>query len=147
MPVSFHGKICEAVRDKVQKLDLDGLKTVELQKIIRHREDDKLPACYISHEGIETITTATNESNDVGYPVIVALVVAENQDLEYEDQPLLWRKQIRDAFHEKPMPLADGRVWQCLWEPLAIIDPTAFDQNLFVSAMTIRAIAREVRPR
>lgn len=149
MPVSMHGKCCEAVRDKIRALDLAGIlpANIRLLKLIKDRGDLVLPAVLLSHEGVETVEWATNGEDDIGYPVSLAIAVGEDQDLEHEDQPLLWRKQIRDAFHEKYLPSADPRAWRTLWEPLAIIDQNAFAQNLFVSAATIRVIVRELRPR
>lgn len=150
MPVSTHGKICEAVRDKIKSLDLQGIlpANVKLMKLIRDRDGQEFPAVLLSHEGVESFgDTFSGNAKDIGYPVAGAVVAVENQDLEYEDGPLLWRKQIRDAFDDQPLIMADARTWKCVWEPLAIIDPASFAENLFVSAFTIRVFAREVRPR
>ena len=102
----------------------------------------------------ETVEHGTNVQDDYGYPCMITIVAANNQDLSFvegdEGGELLWRQQIRDVFHNKrpqvmidrcPVPLK-----RCLWEPGEIANKAAFDEaNLFVSPMIVWVKTRETR--
>src|SRR5262245_59350519 len=51
--------------------------------------------------GPETAAEEVQNASDWGYPCLVAVVVANNQDPTVDDAELRWRQQIRDAFHER----------------------------------------------
>ena len=147
--VSTHGRCLEAVHELIQKLDLEGIPASQVykRKIVYDR-NVTLPAVIVSHQGQEQPDGGTNARDDWGYPVSVALVIGENQDLAFEDNLLLWREKIRKAFHNNNRLIVAGITehLRSAWEPHSIIDEAAFrDHNLFVSAMTIRVYCREGR--
>jgi hypothetical protein len=58
----------------------------------------------------------------------------------------VWRKQVRVAFHNKRLTIADATVLRCLVEPTAILDPAAWQaDNLDVGQLLVRVYCRETR--
>ncbi len=143
----MHYECCLAVQSTIQVFGLAGIPSgqVYLRKFITDRGGTILPAVIVAHPGIETVLPGTNERDDWGYPVVVALVSVGNQDLTVSNTELLWREQVRKLFHNKR--LATPAVnYVCLVEPGPIVDLSYFhDQNVTVSTMTVRCITREDR--
>jgi hypothetical protein len=157
MPTSIHKQALDAIVSIIQGLTLldgNGTQLPTSQVYSRKLPTDRglvLPAVICSLVPIpETIAIATNAQDDIGYPVMVTVVAANNQDLTVEDWELTWRQTIRDTFRNKRpadlvSALSQPLKW-CLWEPAPVLDNTLFQQaNLFVSAAVIRVVTREAR--
>ncbi len=87
-------------------------------------------------------SAGTTHRDDVGYPVTVYLMAAQNQDATIAARNLLWRERIIGAFRSQPLGTVDG-VHICNIEPGPIA--TGFYANLWLSSLTIRCIARQTR--
>lgn len=152
MPTSIHYSILTAVRDTVRGLDLVGITDANCAVTLLPLVDRlikanslKLPAVVISPVGSELMTNATNDGDDVGYPVTVAIVQsAEAADLQTNLQKYLyWREAIRAAFSGKRLE-GVGTVWTLRVEPAPVVSLDAWiNSNLFVSGLIVRAISRE----
>lgn len=61
-----------------------------------------LPAVLIAPMGAETVSVATNISDDISYPIGVIIMSAENRDQStHRDRNLQWRESIRLAFSQQ----------------------------------------------
>ena len=138
-----------AVRSRSQTLALSGVANQSV--VVRKVPDDKnitKPAVVIAPLGRETLDPAdgTNNRDDVGYPVLVALLDGDNQNpTSNHGRNLLWREKIRRAFHNQRLPGVDAIITTFV-EPLPVTDAAAwFERNTFVTAMLLRFISREPR--
>lgn len=138
-----------AVQARIQALLLDGLDSANV--VIAKLPSDQwstLPAIMISPVDRETLepTAGTNVRDDVGYPVQITILAADNQEpLADLDRHLGWREQIQRAFRYQRLD-AVGEIITTICEPRTVIDPTAWlEQNLYLSAFVLRFVAREPR--
>lgn len=143
---AVHWQVLEAAQERVRALRLAEIP--DAQVYVKRLPTDRgctLPAVVLSPVLIETEAPGTNIRDDVGYPVQVTIVTVGNQDLDVDERELLWRERIAQAFRGQRLPTV-AEVYICRWEPGSIIDPNLFhDENLFVSAFTLRFMSREIR--
>jgi hypothetical protein len=111
-----------------------------------------IPGIFVCiYPGPEEIGEGTNAAEDFGYGCQVSIVSPDNQQvlLSTDDYRLRWRQQIRDAFRFKRPTAVESAVSVplrfCRWQPLAVIDPEAHRNNLFVSSAVIWVLTREIR--
>lgn len=136
------------VQSRIQGLSLLDIPNANI--IVQKKADEKkvsLPAILISTGGPETMvpTAGTNVRDDIGYPVFVGIVAADNQDQTKDRAKYLkWREQIARAFRNQHLP-GVTEVYTMQIETRDIVAPSWFVNNLFVSSMVIRCISREVR--
>jgi hypothetical protein len=151
---SHHYEALVGVQTVLQSLGLSGIPggNILLRKLPFDRNLPSLPCVLVSLWPIPELLDGTqNSSEDYGYPCGVTLVAASNQDLQLVEGELLWRQQIRNAFHNRrPAALAAALsvpLKYCRWEPAPVLDLPLFrDANLFVSPALIRVFTREARP-
>ena len=136
------------VQSRIQGLSLLSIPNAN---IIIHKaaEESKVkkPGVVISPAGVETMvpTAGTNTRDDVGYPVFVGIVAADNRDQSINRAKYLkWRQQIARAFRNQRLP-GVTEIINMHVETRDIVAPSWFANNLFVSAMVVRCISREVR--
>ena len=93
-----------------------------------------------------------NYDNQIAYPCMVTVIVAQNQDLALTQAPTKWRQQLEEAFDFKqPAALAaalsdDLTLRRTEWQPLDVVDLEAFQlKNLLVSAAIVMVVV--VKPR
>lgn len=132
-----------AVQSIIQGLALDGIASADVvvQKLPWDRRITK-PGILI-HPRTEQIFPATNESDDVGYAVMVTMISASNEDLVTDlDRLTLWREQISRGFRHKPLP-GVGCVYTVKVEPGVVVLPEGFSKMYDVGALTLRCISRE----
>lgn len=139
----------DAVQARIQGLMLDGLDAANI--VVGKAPSDlnlTLPAIQITPTGREAIDAAegTNRRDDVGYPVLVTIFAADNQDQTANlNQYLTWRQQIARAFRNQRLPGVSEIVTATV-EPDPVVDSAAwFERNLFVSSLLIRFLSREPR--
>lgn len=137
-----------AVQARIQGLSLDGIAStsVKVQKVAEDR-NVTLPAVLVAPLGGETVgpNLGSNRRDDVGYPVFVGIVAAENwNQTANRARNLLWRQRIRRAFSEQRLPGVDV-VFACHVETRDIVAPDWFAAMRLVSALVIRCMAREPR--
>jgi hypothetical protein len=138
-----------AVQARIQGMALAGIANERI--VIRKVPDDRnvaKPAVVIAPLRQESLDPAegTNNRDDVGYPVIVAALDADNQNpSSNHDRNLLWRERLRQAFHHQRLPGVDEIINGTV-EPLPIVDtPAWFDRNTYMTAMIVRLTSRERR--
>lgn len=156
MADSIHYQCCQQVQAAIQGLALPlpaggtlPSGRVYLRKVLTDR-DVTLPAVIVFLPPMaEAALGGTNERDDWGYPVGVAIVSPSNADygLDTDDEEYLrWRELIRKAFHEKRGITTPAEVYRTLWEPAPVIDYGAWEaQNLWVQGGVIRCVTREAR--
>jgi hypothetical protein len=153
MAVQFD--ILEAVQTAIQGLSLSGVSSanVVLLKVATDQAPDlpgvKFPAILIAPFGAETLTptAGTNLRDDIEYPVLVAIVVADNRSQTTGFETYLgWRQSIRRKFHHKTEAFSGvSSVFNSVVTPLAVVDAPAWVRNSFVSGLVVRVSSREVR--
>jgi hypothetical protein len=139
----------DAVRSRIQGLSLAGVQNDQV--VIGKVPDDKnrsFPSILITPFQSESLNAAdgTNSRDDLGYPVLVAILAADNQDQQANlDTYLVWREKIRQAFHNQRLPGVSEIITTAV-EPRNIVEPAAwFERNLFVSGLLLRFLSREPR--
>lgn len=109
-----------------------------------------LPAVLIFPGPQERFDAAGNQSDDVGYPVTVAIMAADNaiDDATTRNKYLRWREVIGQEFRRAPLVSA-GPVttfFDCIQEPGPIVDWRAFAADgKIVSINTFRFFTRQSR--
>ena len=141
-----------AVQAGIQGLTLDG---VDNSNVVIHKvpddeaviDDQVKQAILIAPGGAETMNPldGVNCQDDVGYPVFVGMVAADNQD-QTKDRGkfLLWREKVARAFRNQRLT-GVAEVYTCQIETRDIVAPAFFAKNKFVSTMIVRCISRENR--
>lgn len=155
MSDATHMKVVEAVQDVIQALKLAGY--VDRQVYLRRVPTDRnvsLPAVLVSPgpEPEDLPDEGLNKSDYTGYPVLISVVSAGNQDLTVSDKELYWRERIRKAFRFKePSTVLTGLptgtvIHKILVRPGPILDLNLWQQNnLCVSTLTLMVYVREAR--
>lgn len=159
MSDAIHYEALLGVQATVQGLNLTGIPahvalhpaSVVLRKLPTDR-NLSIPCVIVSLVPMpESLEGTLNNSDDYGYPCMVTIVNANNQDLTVAEPELKWREQIKQAFNNKRPDALVAAVSvplrPCRWEPAPVLDLNLFQQaNLFVSAAIVRVITRELRP-
>lgn len=113
--------LMSAVKTRIEGLNLTGIEdeniVVQLVADWQAGNGPDVPAILIAPAGAEVATMATNVSDDVMYPVGVAIISAENRDQStHRERNLEWREQIRREFsYQRCLPawqvaVANGNV-------------------------------------
>lgn len=153
--MSVHFDILTQVKNCIQALTLNGLDVANVvvkkvpwaTKVFGTDRDLSYPGIMVCPMGVESMsaTAGTNASDDVGYPVLVAIVDADNDDLDSDlENYLKWRETIMRAFRNQRLPGVLG-IFTCVVEPGQIVQPEAFLRNVWHSAFTLRFFSRETR--
>lgn len=143
-------EIIDAVVLLIQGLPLSGLTADMIRR-------GKIPAKFadIGTAGVlvcpvkETIGTAGNRKDNLGYGVMVSCFKASNGD-NYTNlgTELKWRDQIETAFKIKPAynPLSTvAEVYNIAIEPGSVVLPEAFFANYDVGSIVLRVFAKQSR--
>ena len=139
-PVSQHKLILDAVRDTISGLSIDGISSSNVKVCWFPAAEQlqsagviaNLPTVLVSPYGSEDMSSGgTNIGDDYGYPALVSIVAATDQNLSaHLDKYLYWREQITKAFHNKRLSGVTN-VWRCVARPGAIADFAAFQSSSF----------------
>ncbi len=147
--------ILTAVQTGVVALSLSGVANANIlvMKVPSDLDRDfpatKFPAVIIAPYGPEILNPAdgTNLRDDILYPVLVAILAADNGDqaANFNDY-LTWRQQIRHAFHNTNLGTNGALAYNVQVVPQDIVDRSAwFERNLFASGMVLHCYSREPR--
>ena len=144
--------ILSAIKSAIEARGLVGVASanVVIQKVPGNRPADlpaqQFPAIVIAPYGAEELDprAGTNARDDVVYPVMVAILAADDGDQELHlNQYLTWRQSIRQLFHDQPLSTLCFTVKV---KPLDIIDREAWlKRNLFASGLVLQCFSREPR--
>ena len=148
---SVHMDLLEYVEAEIAKLELPELppEQVYLGWIVTDRDRTITSgAVMIAPYEQEGQPGGTNATDDIEYPIAVAILAPGNQKITDRDEMrkyLFWRQLIFRRFRVQQHK-AVGRPLLCTIRPLPIVDGLAFrDQNLIVSGMTLVFTNREGR--
>ena|SRR5579872_947101 len=152
MPNAILFDILSAIKTAIEGRGLVGVASanVVVQKVPGNRPADlpvqQFPAIVIAPFGAEEIDprAGTTSRDDVVYPVLVAILAADDQDQELHlNQYLTWRQSIRQLFHDQPLSTLCFSVQV---KPLDTIDRDAWlKRNLFASGLLLNCFSRESR--
>lgn len=109
-----------------------------------------LPAVLIFPGPTETIepTAGTNQRDDYGYPVVLAVVAADDSPSANHNQYLAWREVMIRQFQHRRFTIDAPAVtfYDCVVEPGPIVDWSRWaGDNRFVTVFTLRFFTRLVR--
>ncbi len=152
MPNSVLYDILGAIKTAIEARGLVGIASanIVIQKIPGNRPADlpaqQFPAIVIAPYGAEELDSraGTNSRDDVVYPVLVAILAADDGDQELHlNQYLTWRQSIRQLFHDQPLA---SLCFTVQVKPLDMIDREAWlKRNLFASGLVLQCFSREPR--
>lgn len=150
-------QILDAVRSRIVTLALSGIAdaSILVRKVNTFRGIGvqeaspviAFPAIVIAPATSELTpsTAGTNERDDIGYPVLVGIVDADEQTLtDNHNRNLLWRQQIRQAFINQRLP-GVTEVNECKIEPRDITKFSDWVSGKYVSLFVLRFTSRETR--
>lgn len=151
MADSFHGQILDAAVTALQALTLTGITSTNIVQLTVPDDKDRwipdLPGIIVAPFGTEAFARGTNKSDDIGYPVLIAILDSGNeQNTTSLDARLLWRETILDHFIHNRLGVAGVSIYDQTIEPASIVDQAAwYQKQLFVSALIMRVWARKQR--
>lgn len=163
MGKSIHFALLKEVQSRIRALRLDGLSeesvlvrwTPLFQDVGgRIEKNFSFPAIVVSPVGQEQITPATNERDDWGMPVLIAMAAqlgevkataASEEDL---DRNLFWRERLLKTFPTKSLTTSDPAVEYrtCNVEPGPIVDwPKLQLEKIYTGYLVFRFKTRRDR--
>ncbi len=112
-----------------------------------HEEFTPLPHILIATIGAELEMGTLLNTDDIGYPVVVAIVAAGNADFTTNMETYLaWRQTIYRAFRNQRLNVPGfPSVFLTRTYPDVVFDPEAFNNNYVYSGVLFRFISRETR--
>lgn len=144
--------ILGAIKSAIEARGLVGVASanIVIQKVPGNRPADlpaqQFPAIVIAPYGAEELDprAGTTSRDDVVYPVMVAILAADDGDQELHlNQYLAWRQSIRRLFHDQPLATLCFTVQV---KPLDIVDREAWlKRSLFASGLVLQCFSREPR--
>lgn len=103
------------------------------------------PSCWVAPFGAETYPGRLNDKDDVGYPVVVLLIdAADRESRRNFRRNLIWRERISRALRYDA-PAGISEVFWTDINPDTIVNPDAWRDGLWASALLFRFISREER--
>ena len=151
--VPVYARCLSAVFARVQSLGLGGIaaESIVLREVPWARDFTQgvldLPGIVITPEGAESasISAGTNRRDDIGYPILVTLLAADNeQSVDNLRAVLRWREVIARAFRQQRLSDVD-EVIACQVENRPVIGAEAYQKGMLQSALLLRFISREPR--
>lgn len=147
--VSWQEQITTAVKTRIVGLNLPGIASTVIQDrwVLRRLKDtDPLPCIPIAPWGSESFPNQMTNTDDIGYPVAVALLdsVSGSYRGNYS-RDTLWRQRVLSAFRYQKLAGAP-LVINCIPEPGPIVNASAIvDPGELVSLLVFRFIVRAQR--
>jgi hypothetical protein len=140
---SVHDQILEAVKATIPTISLPGFNPENVfKRMIPDDANAKFPGIFLTTEAPETIEVATNQRDDIGYPVVT--YICDRNARNYSaalPKFLLWRQRVIGRFRTQRLPMV-GEVFGCKVEPFTITDPKLPWYDYVVSAFILRFKAR-----
>jgi hypothetical protein len=147
MSTSLFMLIMEAVRDKIQGLDLSGLPDNRVAVRRLPHDGEVYYAGITVHPIGETYGQGTNSRELPAYGVAITMVSNVDNDKDYNlDRILLWRETIRRAFVEDSSLTGCATVCTIKIEHGKVIDESILiGKNYDVSTIVARVYSLETR--
>lgn len=146
---AVHYRILEAVKTGVNAIGLSGIPSAQVHRVWLPRVLEGLttfPAVLICPVGAETDVSALTGRDDIGYPVLVALVDKQQADnVANMPRNLLWRQKVARYFRHQRLSGVTEVQLPTEIIPDQVVLPEAFSKNLFMSAILFRFVSREPR--
>jgi hypothetical protein len=137
---SVHYRTLVGVQTRLTQLNLDGLDPTRFKISWLPRAIDvdlvSLPYICIAPPGFEiNVSTVLNE-DDYLYPIIVAILVKQNQDSVANMKTVLkWREQILFGIANQRLPGVAETMWSDP-KPMNVLDPDSFvSRGILLSAL------------
>lgn len=145
MAAPLHERIREAIAAVVKTLGTGKVWERTYSMELWEPKQAILPCICVSYEGgEEQLRGGTNASDDIGYPVLVAMHGVGPINTPDDRQgitPIEFRDRIRAAFHLKHLA-GIPEVWQCEFVPNPIINLELPQYEKLTTAVAVVAVAR-----
>ena len=143
---SNHYDAMTAIKTMIEGLTLTNFTgEVVIQEMAWHEKGvsgTTLPFISISPFGAETTGDANSNEDEVGYPILIAIIAQRcATDLE---QRLAWRQKIRRRLRNASLS-GQTRNFNLILEPQEVVSRAAWRIQLFGSALLVRAMYEEPR--
>lgn len=138
----------DAMVQQIQALNLADVVSVNVVRrwLPRFLKDvDAVPAVIVAPVNSENFPAIFTNTDNIGYPIAVVYVAKQNQDYTANQaRNMLWRQRVSRIFRfQKLAGVAESVIVRP--ENGIIIDPAAFDANLFSGYQIFRCEMRESR--
>ncbi|WP_013626600.1 hypothetical protein [Rubinisphaera brasiliensis] len=145
----LHYKCLTNTQSVIQGMDLTGIadSSVRILSVPTNRKADladadrqiTYPCVLIAPYGSETIGGPEAQTDDITYPVMVALIDQANQAQTTNlARNLYWRERLIDKFQYNAFGDAIAGNNQTTVQPLAVVDPAQFiEKDLWVSGLLV----------
>ena len=152
--VPLHLRCVLAARARIAALALPGIDfaSVVVRKLPQARDFSRgllpLPGIILSPVGAVTSRAewATNRHDAVVYPVLVTLLVDDDQDTAGPlDGPLEYLERIQTAFRHQRLPGVE-EVLTCTIDAPTVVSDDVYARGLWHSAVTLEFVSRVPRP-
>lgn len=153
---SYHYRCLHAVRTRIGSAGLVGLDVANLVVQYTPLARDflerspgaatvyELPGIIISPWGAEAHDpdAGTNVSDEWGWPCLVTIIAAQNNDLTANlEARLKWRQQAMLACTNQRLPGLNPEQLKCVVEPQTVVDLDSFGEEFFHSSFVVRVQA------
>ncbi|MFG0240460.1 MAG: hypothetical protein ACF8CY_05360 [Gimesia chilikensis] len=139
--LSRHMQFMESIQTAIRNLNLTGLP--DEQVLIVEEIDDTgndippLPCVLIAPVGLEALPGGENESDDIGYPTLIALIDSRKDwDSDKTDERLYWRQLILDQMLERRWSGVESSTRTEIRSG-GILDLSAWGKSLFLSWLEV----------
>lgn len=139
----------------IKSIGLEGISQDPIiQDVPNYKADGVTPPCVlIAPWSPEEIRDATNESDDIGYGIGIAIICGSaKSDIDTTlEQRLAWRQKIRRRMHNRKLDGNGGSIdvpgnYNMTCSPMTPVDVQAWLKDTkFVSGMIVRSWCQEPR--
>ena len=134
----------DAVTDKLKAMSFEGITSDKIAKQKLPWNFEKISEGIFVSPVAEKFGTEFNNAYDIGYGVQITTFAASNASLTGNlSRHLMWRQQIRDAFHNQPLPGLAEVGYIAKVEPGPVIDIGAWKDQFDAGVWVVRPISRE----
>ncbi len=141
---SVHGRSANAIVAGIQALNLPNCKGVYRQ-MLPDENVIQVPCVIVYFNDGEQILGGTNARDDIGYPVVVAIVDRKLDNLGVmPDWVISWRQRIMRKFRNQPLATVP-EIYTVTPVPAKVIDENLPKYLWFVSAFSLVCVSREGR--
>lgn len=132
-----HEQIVVAAAEAIRLMNFEGITSVKIVEQIYPRRlqiDGDLPMMAVAAYPNEIPMGKLNSRDDVGYPVLVAMLDSGGyDDISKRGRWLKWRHQLASGLRNQRL-LGAELVYTTEWQPSGIVDPRALQSNTMVGA-------------
>lgn len=151
---SVWNQILDAIQARIRSMSLSGIASSRV-RVLTQMDPDEVRAIFDSTGGIivapagaETVREGDNQTDDLDYPVVCALVVAANRDADNRDLRETWmlhREKVRRSLLNQPLSTPNANIFGASLRTAPPVDQAAWRQMGLVSPVSLAFWSNESR--